>query len=79
MQARNSRVLLYAVVLQIVQPFVERALCHIVELVDTYDVIFREYVFGYAELYLFILLCVYLKHVAGVYADKGCLAVIQIV
>ena len=79
LQTWRGGVILDAVILQIVKPFLYRGGGHAVELVHTDDVILREYVMRHAHTELLCLLDVHLKQVIGMDTSEDGLAMIEIV
>ena len=66
-------------VLQVVQPFLQRSLGDLVELIDTNDIVFGEYLLRGLHLDSVLLLSAHAQCILGMNTDKGIGAMIQIV
>ena len=78
-EPRSRGVFFYVAVLQIVEPFFKRCCGHFVELVHTYDEIFREDFFRCFHAYGVALLAVHHESVCRMHSPERGPAVIEIV
>ena len=79
LQSRCGGVVLYAIIFQIVEPFLNRGSCYLVELVHADDVILREHILRSSHSYLICFFRIHFQVVAGVNAGEHGLAVVEIV
>ena len=79
MQAWSGGSVAYAVVLEVVEPLLNRSASHAVKLVNADYEVFGENVAGHAQFQLIHLLGAHLQAVAGVHTQKLGLAVVEVV